>query len=133
MSEENVEIVRKVLAAWNHRDPDRALDYLAPEIEWEPATPAVLEHAVYRGREEVARATRALWDLWEEFRFEEADVRDLGDVVLWLGSVHIKGSASKVELDQEFAIHVVLRDGQILRAKAMLSRQEGLEAARLRD
>jgi ketosteroid isomerase-like protein len=131
VSEENVEVVRKVLAAWNERDPDPALGYLAPEVEWEPATPAALELAVYRGREEVATATNALWELWEEFRFDEAEVRDLGDVVLWLGSVHIKGSGSQVELDQEFAIHLVLRDGQILRAKAMLSWQEGLEAAGL--
>ena len=133
MSEENVEIVRQTLKAFSDRDADAASTYLAPEIEWEPATPAVLEGAVYRGREEVAEATASLWELWACSRFEETDVRDLGDSVLWLGLVHAAGSGSHVELDQKFATHIELRGGRIVRAKAYLSWEEGLEAAGLRE
>jgi ketosteroid isomerase-like protein len=55
------------------------------------------------------------------FQFEEAEVRDLGDSVLWLGRVHMRGTASQVELDQEFANHIEVRDGKIVRAQAFLS------------
>jgi hypothetical protein len=58
----------------------------------------------------VATGFAAVWETWEEFRFQESEVRDLGDSVLWLGRVKMKGGASHVELDQEFAIHAVLRN-----------------------
>jgi ketosteroid isomerase-like protein len=133
MSQENVEVVRRVLAAWNQRDTDASRQYLAPDIEWEPAAPAIVEGAVHRGLDEVLDATAALWEVWDVFRFEDAEIRDLDPAVVWLGRVHIKGSASHVELDQEFGVHCVLNDGKITRAKAFLSWREALEAAGLSE
>jgi ketosteroid isomerase-like protein len=132
MSQENVEIVRRTLEAFSDRDFDAA-SYLAPDIEWEPASPSVVEHAVYRGREEVAEATAALWEIWDVFRFEETEVRDLGESVLWLGHVHMKGGASQLGLDQEFANHIDLRDRKIVRVRAFLSWREGLQAVGLQE
>jgi ketosteroid isomerase-like protein len=133
MSQENVEVVRRILEAFSNREADLGSRYLAPEIEWEPASPAVLEGSVYRGRDEVADGIAALWEVWEVFRFEETEVRDPGDSVLWLGQVRATGSASRVELDQEFANHIELRGGKIVRVRAYLSWEEGLEAAGLRE
>ncbi len=133
MSERNIEVVRQLIEAWNQRDKDLAAGYLAADIEWAPAGPAAVERAVYRGREECSRGFAAVWETWEEFRFEETEIRDLGDSVLWLGVVHMKGSASHLELDQEFANNFLLRDGLIARARAFLSRAEALEASGLRE
>jgi ketosteroid isomerase-like protein len=133
MSQENVEVVRRVVQAFSDRDADVASSYLAPEIEWEPASPAALERAVYRGRDEVAGATAELWEVWDVFRFEESEVRDLGDSVLWLGHVGLRGGGSQVELQQEFANLAELRDGKIVRGRAYLSWAEGLEAAGLSE
>ena len=105
------------------------LSYAAPEIEWMPAGPAAVERAVYRGRDEVARAYAAVWETWDLFQFEGSQqLRDLGDSVLWLGRVKMRGSASEVELDQEFAAHWVLRDAKLIRIQAFLSWREALEA-----
>jgi ketosteroid isomerase-like protein len=82
---------------------------------------------------ELARGTEALWETWEEFRLQETEVRDLGDSVLWMGRMELKGGASHVELDQEFAIRFSVRDGEIARGKAFLSSQEALEAAGLSE
>ena len=133
MTPENVETVRKAIEAWNQREADLLLSYAAPEIEWIPAGPAAVERAVYRGHEEVANAYAAVWDTWELFHFEGSQVRDLGDSVLWLGWVKMRGSASHVELDQEFAAHWVLRDGKLIRIQAFLSWREGLEAVGLEE
>src|SRR5436190_1904773 len=108
MSRENLEVVRQVVEAWNQRDGDLAATYLSPDVEWAPAGPAAIERTVYRGRGECARGFAAVWETWEEFHFTEADVRDLGDSILWLGHVHARGKTSHVELDQEFAHHVAL-------------------------
>jgi hypothetical protein len=40
MSQENVEIVRKGIEAWNQHDADLWLSFAAPDIEWAPAGPA---------------------------------------------------------------------------------------------
>jgi hypothetical protein len=54
MSEENVEIVRQVVEAFNRRDLPSMTRRFDPDIEWTPGGPAAVERRVYRGREEVA-------------------------------------------------------------------------------
>jgi ketosteroid isomerase-like protein len=131
MSEENVELVRKSIEAWNQRDRETLMSYTTADVEWEAGGPAAVEQPLYRGRDELASGTEALWETWEEFRLQETDVRDLGDSVLWMGRMRLKGDASHVELDQEFAIRFSVRDGEIARGKAFLSWQEALKAAGL--
>jgi ketosteroid isomerase-like protein len=131
MSQENVELVRKLLEAWNERDAQRWLSYAAPEIEWMPAGPAAVEGAVYRGRDEVANAIAAVWETWDVFDFREGELRDLGDSVLWLGRVKMRGSASGIELDQEFAIHGVAQDGKLTRVHTFLTWRAALDAVGL--
>jgi ketosteroid isomerase-like protein len=131
MPQENVELVRNGIAAWNQRDADLWLSYAAPEIEWLPAGPAAVESAVYRGYDECASGFAAVWETWDVFEFHESEVRDLGDSVLWLGRVKMRGSASQVELDQEFAVHSLVRDGKVTRTLTFLSWQEALEAVGL--
>jgi ketosteroid isomerase-like protein len=128
MSLENVEIVRNGIAAWNRRDAQLWLTYAAPEIEWVPAGPAAVEQAIYSGYDEVARGLSAVWDTWEVFEFAESEVRDLGDSVLWLGHVKMRGGTSHVELNQEFALYSLVRDGKLVRVQAFLSWREALEA-----
>ena len=60
-------------------------------------------------------------------------MNDLGDSALWLGRVKMRGSASHVELEQEFAIHSLMREGKFSRVQAFLSWQEAREAVGLRD
>ena len=133
MSEENVEIVRKLVEAWNEHDESLAASYLADDIEWAPAGPAAVDRVIYRGREECARGFAAVWETWEEFRFQEGEVRDLDDSVLWLGRVQMRGRTSQVELDQEFANRFQLRAGLITDVRAFLTWQEALEAAGLSE
>jgi ketosteroid isomerase-like protein len=129
MSQENVEIVRQLVDSWNRRDENRAVSYLSSDVEWAPAGPAAVERTVYRGHEECSRGFAAVWETWDEFHFKETEVRDLGDSVLWLGHVQMRGKASHVELDQEFANHIVLLDGKVVRVHAFLSWREALDAA----
>jgi hypothetical protein len=53
--------------------------------------------------------------------------------VLWLGRVKMRGGASQVELEQEFAIHSLMREGKFTRVQAFLSWQEAREAVGLRE
>src|SRR5438477_13193171 len=96
MSDENVELVRKGIAAWNRRDAELWLTYAAPEIEWVPAGPAAVERAVYRGYEEVANGFESVWQTWDLFQFEESQVRELADSVLCLGGSRCAGARARL-------------------------------------
>ena len=131
MSDENVELARRLIDAFNRRDLAAMTQTFGTEIEWRPGGPAAVERAVYRGRDEVSRGFAETWETWELFHLEESEVRDLGDSLVWLGRAQMRGGASHVELDQQFAIHLLIRDGRIVRIRGFLTWQEALEAARL--
>lgn len=133
MAGEGVEVVRRLVRAFNGRDLAAMTRLFAAEVEWEPGGPAAVERALYRGRDEVAAGFAATWETWEVFQVEESEVRDLGDSVVWLGRSRMKGEASHVEFDQAFAIHFLLEGGRIVRLRGFLSWQEALEAAGLRE
>ena len=133
MSQENVEIVRKGIDAWNQHDVGLWLSYAAPDVEWMPAGPAAVERTVYRGHDEVASGFAAVWQTWDLFQFEEDQIRDLGDSVLWLGRVKMRGSASHIDLDQEFAVHIRLQNGQVNTVRTFLAWREALEAIGLKE
>jgi ketosteroid isomerase-like protein len=128
MSQERVEIARQGVKAWNQHNFELAAHHLSPDVEWVPASPAAVEQAVYHGLDEVARGFNAIWDTWEVFEFQEREIQDLGDEVLWLGVVHARGGASSVELDQEFATHLSFAGDKVVRIRGFLSWQDALEA-----
>ena len=133
MSQENVEATRQWIQAFNRRDLAAMTERFDPEIEWAPIGPAAVERAVYRGRDEVSGGFAATWETWEVFQLEEHEVRDLGDSVLWLGRAQLKGGASHLELDQEFAFRITMDGDKIVQIKGFGTWQEALEAAGLRE
>ena len=130
MSLEDVELVRHFVQSFNRRDLAAISQSFDPEVEWRPGGPAAVERAVYRGWDEVSGGFAATWETWEVFTLEESEVRDLGDSVVWLGSARLRGGdASHVEFDQEFAIHLLVRGGKIVRFRGFREWREALEAA----
>jgi ketosteroid isomerase-like protein len=131
MSQERVEITRQGIEAWNRHDFELGARHLAADVEWLPASPAAVERSLYRGHDEVARGFNAIWETWDLFEFEEHEIRDLGDSVLWLGRVHARGGASQLELDQEFANHLVFSGDKVVRIQGFLSWQDAFAAVGL--
>jgi ketosteroid isomerase-like protein len=133
MSQENVEVVRQLIQAFNQRNLAAMTRSFDPEVEWMPGGPAAVERTVYRGRDEVSDGFAATWETWEVFQLEESEVRDLGDSLVWLGRARLKGGASHVEVDQEFAVHFLVRGGKISRFQGFREWQAALEAAGLSE
>jgi ketosteroid isomerase-like protein len=133
MSRENTEAARRLIEAFNRRDLAAMVRGFDDEIEWEPGGPAAVERSLYRGRDEVSAGFLATWEAWEVFRFEEHEVRDLADSILWLGRAQLRGGTSHVELDQEFAIRFLIDRGKIARIEGFQTWQAALEAVGLRE
>jgi ketosteroid isomerase-like protein len=131
MSQENVEIVRRGLEAWQRDDLDGWLSTLDPAVEWHTALERLVGGAesFYRG----AEGMRAFWTAYrtelEDFQIEAEELRDVGDdLVLFLGWIRWRGPASKLELDSPVGLVFTLRDGKIIRSMDYLSHSEALEA-----
>ena len=132
MSQENVEIVRKVYDAWSASDPSQAFDLLDPEVVWEAIEDAP-DAGTYCGHSGV----KGYMDDWlqdfEGFAFEfsqpvEADGRLVLDQ--WARNTG-KGSGLKTEI--HYAAVYTFRRGRVFTVKEYSTRAEALEAAGLSE
>ena len=130
MSEENVETLNRIAAAWNRRDLEAWLGLMHPEIDWQGAITR-LEGATFRGSEGMSEywsQTNAALELVVSFD----EVRDLGDTVLGLG--HLRGrSQGGIPIDTQYGIVISFRDGLAVSGSDWGSHVEALEAAGLSE
>jgi ketosteroid isomerase-like protein len=135
MSQENVEIVRRALDAWNRRDIDALVAAADPGIEYVNA-PTAVEPGTRRGIAEVTAVWRAQWETLDG-RVEVDRFFDHGDEIIALGrlSGEIPGSDTRIE-DRVLGSWTV-RTGRIIRFEALgfggTEVQAALEAAGLRE
>jgi ketosteroid isomerase-like protein len=75
MSQENVQIVRESVDAWNRKDLEGLLEYLSPEWEWHPARLYPGTDAVYRGKEGFTRFWKSFREAWVSIRVAQEPSR----------------------------------------------------------
>jgi ketosteroid isomerase-like protein len=136
MSQENVETVRRAIAAWNADNLDAALAELDPDVEWHPSIEPGLEGkaTTYRGHDGARRAWREYrGEAWERLTSRPQEVRDLGESVLLLGQIDITARTTGIEFSQELGELFEFRGGKIVRVRDFLTHAEALEAAGLSE
>ena len=135
MSQENVEIVRRVSDAYNRRDVGAMLDELHPEIEWHPWLQLQLGGAatVYRGHQGVRKGIRELEEAFSEIEAQQTEIRDLGERVVAIGHLRGRGNESGAITESAIAWIVEFKSGKVIRVREYLDPKEALEAAGLRE
>ena len=135
MSQENVEVVRRVADAYNRRDVEAMLDELLPEIEWHPWLQVQLGGGatVYRGHQGVREGIRDGEDAFSEVQAELSEVRDLGQRVVAIGHLRGRGKESGAMTESALAWIVEFKSGKVIRVREYLDPKEALEAAGLSE
>ena len=133
MSQENVDAVKALFAAFADRDLAAAAAVLDPKVEIRPGLVGGLEGTVYRGLPGNERFWADIDATWVDFRIEPHEFRDLGPRVLILGRAFARGRASGIAVDQSAAWIAELRDRKIVRFRSFSNQQDALEAVGLRD
>ena len=133
MSEENVEVVRKLTDAFNRGDLDAWLGFLSPEVAWE-SLPLVGFRDVYRGRSGAREWLEQLLEVFEEAHLEIEEITALSDDRVLIGYTQTgrgRGSGLPGEL-RSWSIHWLAK-GLIARRQVFWTRDEALEAAGLSE
>jgi ketosteroid isomerase-like protein len=136
MSQENVEITRRMWIAFRDRDWAAAFEPVHPNMVMDTTrSPVKGLDRVYKGREEVAGFWLEWLEAWGAQRFEDPEFIDAGDhVVMWATGHRVRGRGSGIEVEiPPYAWVATLRDGKVVRGVMYMDRDEALEAAGLSE
>jgi ketosteroid isomerase-like protein len=111
MPRENIDIVGRLIDAWNQRDLEAALEEMHPQCEVRP----VEATETLRGHDGVAAAFRDWFEAFEQFTIEPEDFIAQGDRVLVPMRQRARGKGSGLEIEERFFQLFTLRDGKIFR------------------
>lgn len=133
MSQENVEVVRKMWKAYGERGVDGVLTYFAEDCVCEDFTD-MPDRATYEGKQGLRERDRHFAEIWEDLTIEPEEFIDAGEgVVVTLISICGRGRGSGVSVDARSAFIDEFRGGKIVRNRAFSSTTEALETAGLSD
>jgi ketosteroid isomerase-like protein len=126
MSKENIELLRRLEAAWNAGEQPNVQDYFDPEVEFVPLRSAT--EGGYRGLAGIEAFTEDTWQVFEKFELHH-EYRELDERVLVWGHNHVRTRGSGLEMDIEIGGLMDFRNGKIVRWEDFGSKEKALEAA----
>jgi ketosteroid isomerase-like protein len=132
MSQENVEVVRRDVAARGARE------WSTLHAIWHPEIQLVLVggSGTFQGIDEITRFLDSLSDSYDEYRVEADEMIEAGDCVVTVERVAgrgLKGSDAQTWIHTDLFRVFSFEDGKILKITEYPSRDEALEAAGLRE
>jgi ketosteroid isomerase-like protein len=130
MSRENVELVRRAIAAFNSGSVEalaEAGDFYDPEVEFHEDS-KLIEAEVHRGPAEVEAYFERWLESFESYSFEIEEIVDSGDKVAVFNRQTGRGRGSGAEVDMRTAWVFELRNGRIRRITPHWDRDEALAA-----
>ena len=135
MSEENVEIVRRVYDAAARRDAETVLALYDPKIEWDWTRVSGLfgQGGLYRGREALQHWFQEWSDGLDQIHYVAEEVVAADDHVLTKANMTGRGRASGIEVASTLYAVWTIREGKIVQVVWFPTRAEALEAAGLSE
>jgi ketosteroid isomerase-like protein len=134
MSQENVELVRSAIEAYN-AGAEAYLAFMAEDIEVRPDASVFPEAKPFRGRDEFRRFLAEIDEGWEggDKLGVIREVFAVGDRVVARTDWGGRGRASGIDLSSSLSAVFDIQDGQIIRIEFYFDHAKALEAAGLRE
>ena len=128
----NVELARRAFEAIGTDGLAAALDFLDPEIEFEPPREALEQRGTFRGHAAVRDRWDVLLEPFDDIRMEVDEVIEADDeTVLVVFRIHARGKASGAPVEMRLAHLVTVREGKAVRMRAYLDPAEARRAVGL--
>ena len=136
MSQENVKIVHRALAAWNGRDIEALLALTDPEVEY-VNSPTAVEPGTRWGHESFERVIRAQWEILSDAHWEVDRLYERGDEIVGLGRISRRMPGSDARIEDRVLLAVRFDNGKVTRMEVLgfgqAEVQEALEAVGLSE
>ena len=136
MSQENVDVVRRIYDAAARRDDSTPFEFYAEEIVWDLTNTrrAVLfTQAVYHGHGGVRQAWRETLGAFGEVDFDVTELIAAGDQVVATLRERVVGRASGAPAETTHAAVWTLADGKVTRLEVFDNPRQALESAGLSE
>ena len=132
MSQENVEVVRALLEAFNRGDVDAMLDLATDDVDVRPPS-HLLDGIVFRGHAGIRAWMERTAETWREVEVSSAQLlATSGEHVVMAQDVRSTGHDSGVPVSHRYIYVYTLRGGKIAASIAYPGESEALAAAGLR-
>ena len=131
MSEENVQIARAWIDAFNRGGIEETMRYLDPEIEWTTAI-TYLKAGTYHGHEGVRKWMQGAFADWDNLRVEPERFIDAAEQVVIPLQITVLGKTDTRAVFN-FTTVAELQRGMIVRIRNFKDQAEALEAAGLSE
>ena len=134
MSQENVEVVRRQFAAFERGGIDAAAQFWHPSIEWRAVEGAADDVGPMRGHEALRRYYQDWIDTLDQLHAEvEEVIFEAGEKVAVVVCNSGRGRVSGAPVEGRYYATCTVRDGQIVSGREYGTREQALEAAKLRE
>jgi ketosteroid isomerase-like protein len=133
MSQENVELARRVMDALGRGDLASMIAFADPEVEWHSFFAELGQGGVYRGHDGTRQYLSDLGDAWEIVRADVDDGIGVSDVVLLVGRIHYRGKGSGIETETAAGWMLKFRQGKVICFRAFREPAHALEAVGLSE
>ena len=131
MSQENLELTRQAVDAFNRRDLGAYLELIDADVKF--VAGGVTMEGDYHGHAGIRRFWENILDVLPDLAIEIIELRDLGDRTLAAGRVHGHGAGSDTPFDETFWGITEWRDAKCVRWANFGTEAEALEAVGLRE
>ena len=131
MSRENVEAFWRNLETFRNRDFEAWIALFHHDAEFVPQRAPI--QGRYRGHAALREFVADNAESFDVFEPDYGDVRDLGERVLALGKLRVRGKGSGVEVEVPSALVLTYRDGKVARFEDFGDSRRALEATGLSE
>lgn len=130
MSQENVDLVRRMQEAFLGPHPERALTFCDTDVEYDASERP--DGKIWHGRSGVRAALTEWGDTWDDWEVETERYVEAGDdKVLILWRERGRGKRSGIPMEESGANLVTLRNGRIVHIRLYAHQQAALKAVGL--
>jgi ketosteroid isomerase-like protein len=128
---ENVEVVRRMYGARDAGDGESTLACFHPEVVLDARVR--MDSGLVHGREELRRTIGEWVGMFDDWREEIHEIRDLGSQVYVVATQRGRAKGSGIEVEDRYALLYEVKRGQITRMAMFSGEAEALEAAEAQE
>ena len=133
MSQEDVEVVERILEAFNSEDIDLILAFTHPDFEVDVPAEFSTEPDVYRGHDGMRRYWDSFQDAMYEIRIRPERLWDAGEAVVAAMHLTARGRHTAITVEQRMVGVWTIRERRAARIRIYASAAEALRAVGLEE